>query len=86
MAKYLRIDPAPDPETGGLGGANYRLPAEIDVPELARTLADSLAGGGSVFLPVELEDHPLPRAFIVINGSAVRHVLITETVDDAAQG
>jgi hypothetical protein len=85
MAKYLRIDPSPDPETGGPGGANYRLPADVDVLELARTLADSLAGGGSVFLPVELEDQPVPRAFIVVNGSAVRHVLITETEDDAAQ-
>jgi hypothetical protein len=85
MAKYLRIDPSPDPDTGGLRGATYRLPADVDVRELARTLADSLAGGGSVFLPVELEDQPLSRSFIVINGSAVRHVLITDTAD-AAQG
>lgn len=79
MAKYLRIDPDLDPESGALTGVNYRLPADTDLTGLLALLQETLRDGGSLTVTLEMSDDPLNRAFVVINGSTVRQILVGET-------
>ena len=79
MAKYLRIDPDTDSATGKLTGVNYRLPAETDVYMLREDLVKCLRDGEVLTLKVEMSDDPGNAAFVIINGSAVRQVLVSET-------
>jgi hypothetical protein len=79
VAKYLRIDPDRDPQSDALTGVNYRLPADTDLTGLLAVLQETLRDGGSLTVTVEMSDDPLNRAFVVINGSTVRHVLVSET-------
>ena len=77
--KYLRIDPDTDPATGKLTGANYRLPAETEIHMLLEDLVECLRDGGSLTVKVEMSDDPRNAAFVIINGSTVRQVLVGET-------
>jgi hypothetical protein len=83
MAKYLRIDPDLDAQSGRLTGANYRLPADTDINGLITDLVEILGHGGSLTVTVEMSDDPRNVAFVVINGSTVRHVLVGETPEPA---
>ena len=79
MAKYLRIDPERDPQSGALTGVNYRLPADTDMSGLLVVLQEILRDGGSLTVTVEMSDDPRNVAFVVVNGSTVRHLLVGET-------
>ena len=81
---YFRIDPDVDPVTGQLTGVNYRLSADADTDRtlLVEDLVKCLLGdGGSLTVKVEVSDDPRSAAFVVINGSTVRQVLVTETAE-----
>jgi hypothetical protein len=69
MAKYMRIDP----------GDNYRLPADVDLGQLAHQIEAAVREGTAVRVTVEMEDEPRNRAFIVINGRTVHSVRLAET-------
>jgi hypothetical protein len=58
MAKFLRVNPGLDPATGELTGANYRLPAEADLPEVAQSVSNILSEGHSLTVAVEMSDDP----------------------------
>ena len=75
----FRIDPDVDPVTGQFTGVNYRLPADTDIHMLREDLVKCLREGGVLTLKVEMSDDPGNAAFVVINGSAVRRVFVSET-------
>jgi hypothetical protein len=79
MAKYLRVDPGFDPDSGMLTGINYRLGADTDLRTLAQGIRQSMAEGSSVEIQVELEDDPRGSAIIVLNSARVTSVLLGET-------
>jgi hypothetical protein len=84
MAKFLRIDPDADPATGALRGPNYRLPDEVDVASLADQLGEAFASGDSLTIPLNrLNDSTPVNAYVVINCSLVRQVLIGEAPEPA---
>jgi hypothetical protein len=80
---YFRIDPDVDPVTGQLTGVNYRLPADTDMHMLREDLVTCLRDGGVLTLKVEMSDDPGNAAFVIINGSEVRQVLLSETPEPA---
>ena len=81
MALYFRIDPDVDTVTGQLTGVNYRLSTDTDRHMLREDLVKCLREGGVLTLAVEMSDDPGDVAFVVINGSAVRQVFVSETPD-----
>ena len=86
MALYFRIDPDVDPVTGSLTGINYRLPADTDIYMLREDLVKCLRDGEVLTLKVEMSDDSGNAAFVIINGSTVRQVLVSETPEPADCG
>jgi len=84
MAKFLRIDPGFNSETKQLTGIIYRLPAETEIRGLLEDLVETLRGGDSLTVTVEMSGDPGTQAFIVINGSTVGHVLVSEINEPSA--
>jgi hypothetical protein len=79
VATYFRIDPETDPMTGQLTGVNYRLAPDMDAYMLREDLVKCLRDGEVLTLKVEMSDDPGSAAFVIINGSRVRQVLVSET-------
>lgn len=82
MTTYLRIDPGEDPASGLPSGPTYVLPAGLDLERCADEISEALANGHGLALPLApLSGSDETRAFVVINGSLVKHVLIGESPD-----
>ncbi|HEX5714165.1 MAG TPA: hypothetical protein VFX85_12710 [Solirubrobacterales bacterium] len=81
MAKFLRIQPDNDPQTGQLTGVNLRLPADADLKKVEADIAEAFAKGTAVSVAVEMSDNPLQRFRAIINGKTATHVLLAETAE-----
>jgi hypothetical protein len=79
MARFMRVDPHPHPETGEMIGMNYRLPADADLEKLAEDLAMGMRSQASIVVKVEMGDDPLNTALVILNGNTVSSVLLAET-------
>ena len=81
MAKFLRIQPDTDPNTGQLTGVNVRLPADADLEKVEAHIAEAFSNGVAVSIAAETGDNPLQRLRVLINGKTTTHVLLGETAE-----
>lgn len=82
VPSYLRIDPGQDPVSGRPSGPSYTLSSEFDLERYVDEIAAALANGHGLTLPLApLEGSAETRAYVIINGSLVRQVLIGEAPD-----
>ena len=81
MAKFLRIQPDNDLQTGQLTGINLRLPADADLKKVEADIAEAFSKGTAVSVAVEMGDNPLQRFRVIINGKTATHVLLAETTE-----
>ena len=73
MALFLRVYP---------GRQQYRLPAEEEVCEVIKSLAEVLGNRGCVVLGYDVPDQPRANAVVLINGNLVECVELVEVPDD----
>jgi hypothetical protein len=81
MAKYLRIEPGNDPQTGKLTGSNLLLPADTDLDALADEIEAAFADGTPVTITGEGSDDPRLNYKVILNGRATTHVMVAELSD-----
>ncbi len=71
MAKHLLL---------GTGSTvNWRLPADSDASEITERLKTAMETGSVELVTIEMNDDPLNRAELLVNGSVVACAAVVET-------
>lgn len=59
-------------------GPNWRLPSETDLADLSDAVKHGIDEGTAVEIEVELNDNPLGRGSLILNGRSLTQVAIIE--------
>ena len=82
MATYLRINPGTHPAAGKLTGLSVRIPANVDLEDLARDLTQCVENDECLMVEAEAEDDPRISMMLFINGKTVTTALLTTLSED----